>query len=1122
MKKGSSRPQGPRRRRPRTSDSGAKSAVEVHLALLTQVLTLIAADSTLAEILTAIVRHVEAESPDSLCSVLLLDDAGAHLLTGAAPSLPDFYNDAVHGMAIGAGRGSCGSAAFLDERVIVEEIRSHPWWADFKELAARAGLESCWSEPIHSSAGQVLGTFAVYHRRPHIPTGADLATIALAGQLAAIAIERHRADEALRLSDERFRGIFENAPVAIYKSSRDGRILAANPAFATLLGYDSVDEVLALDMAEDVYLDPRERERLIAVYEPGGSVANLDIVWKRKDGTPVEIRLDSHVIRDASGRTVAYDGFVADVTTQKRHERSLRESEDRYRDLVENSRDLICTHDLAGQILSINPWAAKMLGRDRDVLLQMNLRDVIAPEVRNRFDAYLEEIERHGAARGLLLLETATGGRRIWEYNNTLRTAGVEAPVVRGIGRDVTERVEAERLQKAIHQIFESGHTATSLPDLFRSIHQIIGKLLPARNFYVALNDEGADQMSFPYFVDEFDTAPTPSKRDGLTGEVLRTGKALLITSDLQAPWIASGKTVLGTPPLDWLGVPLRSQDRVIGALAVQSYSGEVRYTEHHRALLQLVSNQVGSTIARKQAETALRESEERYHRVVDNIGDALLIDDVEGRVVYANDRFLDLFGLERAELQDLVLEDYIAPEFRAALRERHDRRMRAEEVPNIFEYEGVRRDGTRIQLEVRVSTIVENGVVLGTQSAIRDISEREQAEKTKADLEARLRQAAKMEAVGSLAGGVAHDFNNMLAVILGNTEIALAEVDAEQPLHSSLQQIRLAAERSVALTRQLLAFARKQTIRPRELDLNETVASMLRMLERLIGENLELVWKPGGGLWPVKMDPAQVDQVLANLAVNARDAIEGSGTLTISTRNLGRDEAAQATHGELGLGDHVLLEVSDSGVGMDDATLGRLFEPFFTTKEVGKGTGMGLATVYGIVQQNQGAIRVASAPGRGATISIFLPRARGVPAAEVASAEPQAARGTETVLLVEDEAAVLDLSRRILERAGFTVLAARTPAEAMKLADRSGGAIQLLLTDVMLPGMSGKELKEKLEHLCPGIRCLYTSGYTADVIAHRGVLEDDVHFLAKPFSITALVAKVREVLDAGSGLPDL
>jgi CheY-like chemotaxis protein len=374
------------------------------------------------------------------------------------------------------------------------------------------------------------------------------------------------------------------------------------------------------------------------------------------------------------------------------------------------------------------------------------------------------------------------------------------------------------------------------------------------------------------------------------------------------------------------------------------------------------------------------------------------------------------------------------------------------------------------------------------------------------------------METVGRLAGGVAHDFNNMLGVILGHTELALLQADETHELHDDLKEIQTAAKRSADITKQLLAFARKQTISPKQLDLNDTVESMLNMLRRLIGEDIDLVWKPAVHLWPVKMDPSQIDQILANLCVNARDAIDGVGKLTIETGKKSFNEEYCKEHLGFIPGDFVMLAVSDNGCGMDKDTLANLFEPFFTTKEVGKGTGLGLATVYGIVRQNNGFINVYSEPGQGSTFRIYLSRFFTDEHTDKVAPEKKAtAGGTETILLVEDEPSILRMTRMMLERKGYTVLSAASPAEALEKADNHSGTIDLLMTDVVMPEMNGRDLAEQITALYPGIKLLFMSGYTANVIAHQGVLDDGVAFIQKPFSMGDMAEKVRTVLDTAS-----
>ncbi|MCB9120697.1 MAG: PAS domain-containing protein [Caldilineaceae bacterium] len=401
------------------------------------------------------------------------------------------------------------------------------------------------------------------------------------------------------------------------------------------------------------------------------------------------------------------------------------------------------------------------------------------------------------------------------------------------------------------------------------------------------------------------------------------------------------------------------------------------------------------------------------------------------------------------------------------------------------------------------------------------DITDRKHAEAEQVRLQEQLIQAQKMEMVGRLAGGVAHDFNNMLAAILMRAELALMQTDAASPMHRHLTEILKTAERSAALTRQLLGYARKQTIVPKVLNLNTLVNSMSTMLQRLIGEQIELAWRPQADLWPVKMDPSQVDQILVNLVVNARDAIDGAGRIIVEMANLSVDERYHSQWPEMAPGDYVMLAVSDNGRGMDAQTLSHIFEPFYTTKQHGKGTGLGLATVYGIVQQNQGVIHVYSEPQVGTTFKIYLPHSAEVGDDEALPPVDTLPSGEGiTVLLAEDEDVVRAMGVEILEGFGYTVLEAGGPAAALEYAGAYAGAIDLLVTDVIMPGLNGRELVERVIALRPEIKVLYISGYPADFISDRAVLEDGVNFLQKPFSLRSLALKVHEALNGNAHAP--
>ena len=392
------------------------------------------------------------------------------------------------------------------------------------------------------------------------------------------------------------------------------------------------------------------------------------------------------------------------------------------------------------------------------------------------------------------------------------------------------------------------------------------------------------------------------------------------------------------------------------------------------------------------------------------------------------------------------------------------------------------------------------------------DITDRRRAAEEKAHLEERLRQAQKMEAIGHLAGGIAHDFNNMLSVVFGNIDLLMMDDRLSETTRKRAHHIRDAARRSADLVRQLLAFARKQTIKPKALDINRTLSGMMKILQRLIGENIQLTLIPGEDPGVILMDPSQLDQIMANLMVNARDAIPGVGKITIETRRMEIGEAQCDGHVDFYPGVFVVLSVRDNGEGMDEKTLKQIFEPFFTTKEVGKGSGLGLATVYGIVKQNNGFIQVESEAQKGSVFHIFFPLIKDR-AAEQKAPGPvlPPAQGFGTVLIVEDDPSTLDIGQSILEQLGYTVLTAGTPENALSIARSHPGDIDLLLTDVIMPDMNGRELSARISGIKPGIKTLFMSGYTANVIAHHGVLEDGVMFLPKPFTVRELAEKVRE-----------
>ncbi|MDZ7698137.1 MAG: PAS domain S-box protein [Deltaproteobacteria bacterium] len=603
-------------------------------------------------------------------------------------------------------------------------------------------------------------------------------------------------------------------------------------------------------------------------------------------------------------------------------------------------------------------------------------------------------------------------------------------------------------------------------------------------------------------------------EKTGIWGEAVRQRRPILV-NDFQAPHPLKKGCPDGHVELfRFLTVPVFREDRIVAVVGVGNK--ETPYTETDTLQLTLLMDAAWKETDRREAEHVLQDREKTYRAFFESIRDPILVADEERNISDCNPAFCELFGYALDEIKGrktaLIYERKAA--YKAMGRSLKESRGTKEIVSNV---DFKKKSGETFPGEVKLSYLKDHeGKIVGVVGQIRDLSERVQAEAARSELHAQLLQAQKMESIGRLAGGVAHDFNNKLTVILGYAQMAVEGLDRDDPLYGNLQQVLKAGKQSTDIVRQLLAFARKQTIAPRVIDLNDTLEGMLKMLRRLIGEDIDLSWHPDTNLSLLYMDPSQIDQILANLCVNARDAIQGVGKVTIETENRVLNKSYCADRAGFVPGEYVMLAVSDDGMGMDRETLANAFEPFFTTKEVGKGTGLGLSTVYGIVKQNQGFVNIYSEPGKGTSFKIYLPRHHGKAekAIEVAQTEIPRGRG-ETILVVEDDAPVLGLARRVLEKLSYAVLTSASPAEAVAMVREYDGEIHLLMTDVVLPGMSGKDLAGEIMQIRPNISVLFMSGYTADVIARQGVLDEGVHFMGKPFTPDNLARKVREALSS-------
>ncbi|MEN3334596.1 MAG: hypothetical protein V7641_3961 [Blastocatellia bacterium] len=772
--------------------------------------------------------------------------------------------------------------------------------------------------------------------------------------------------------------------------------------------------------------------------------------------------------------TIEREIFEAENRRARRQvEAALRESEDRYRDLVEHSHDLICTHDLEGQLLSVNQAAARILGYDPETLLGRNIREALLPAHHVRFDDYIAELLNQGFAQGVMTVQTRSGEKRIWEYSNTLRTEGVMVPLVRGLARDVTEQKRAEAAlresEAQYRRLLETTYEGVWVFDAAQRttyVNQRLAEMLGV-SAEEMIGRPAAD------FLDDAARADVEQRWQQRTQGIKEQYDLRLRRKDGADVWVI----VCATPIFNERG-------EFIGSLSMQTD----------------ITN-------RKRIEEELKKSEERYRDLIENAHDIIYTHDLKGNYISVNKAVEQILGYTPEESLRMNLIQTVAPEYVETARQMVAKKLAGEKVTAYY-LEIMAKNGRRIAVEVNTRLIHQDGTPVGVMGIARDVTERKQ-------LEEQLRQSQKMEAIGQLAGGIAHDFNNLLTAIIGYSDLTLKPLKTEDPLRHYVGEIKKAGERAASLTRQLLAFSRKQVLQPKVLDLNEVVADLEKMLQRLIGEDIELRTVLDPKLGNIKADPGQIEQVIMNLAVNARDAMPQGGKLTIETANVAFDEEYVVRHIAVTPGAYIMLAVSDNGTGMDAETQARIFEPFFTTKEVGKGTGLGLSTVYGIIKQSGGHIWVYSEPGRGTTFKIYLTRV-GEDAQEYKQVDEQAEklRGTETILLAEDEEIVRELTREVLEMYGYRVLETPNGGAALLLCERYEGPIDLLITDVIMPEMSGRELANRLAQLRPEMAALYMSGYTDDAIVHHGILESDIAFLQKPFTPNALARKVREILD--------
>jgi two-component system cell cycle sensor histidine kinase/response regulator CckA len=938
---------------------------------------------------------------------------------------------------------------------------------------------------------------------------------------------RKQIEESLRERQETINAIIETSQEWIWAIDSQGVHTYSNPAIEKILGFRPEEIVgsLSFDLIHED--DKKMVESILQECEKNRSGwNNLLLRWRHKNGTYRYLESNAVPILNAKGDLVGFRGVDRDITERKRAEAQLERNLRETRVRLQISQAL-ATAETEDEVLDV-------LIQQANIYPQAHMSIVTFEKVDSEIIGTLRRCDSltSGVVRGVPL-----GTRFPASQFTSIKNYVINEPFT---SEDISldDRMDSparEMIQRG------GGTSFAAFP-------------LTAGNEWMGIIT--AISKTRGYFDEEKETLYRTLAEQGAVAlraarlrEAIRSSQQRLSLLIEQSPlaviewnlnlevvsWNPAAERIFGYTAAEALGrtaaglvLPATDQlhlDRFLKRIVGKKDSIHLVNTHVTKNGRRIIcewfetpfvgsDGQVIGIISLVQDITERKRSEETLLTIrtaIEGSSDAIGMSDPQGHHFYQNKAFTDLYEYATAEELEAAGGGPATYADQAVAREVFDTIMRGGSWRG--EVEIISKSGRKFPVSMRADAIKDDhGRIIGLIGIHTDITERKRAEEEKAKLEDQLRQAQKMEAIGRLAGGVAHDFNNMLSVIIGYTNLIKAQLPADEPLRKDILDIERAASRSKDITSQLLAFSRKQTIAPKILRLNEIIMMMQKTLARLIGEDIDLKFYPGNDLWKIKFDPSQLEQILINLAANARDAMPEGGKLTIETANVSLDEAYCEDHIGFKPGYFTMLGVSDDGVGMDQETLAHVFEPFFTTKEFGKGTGLGLAMVYGIVKQNNGFINIYSEPAQGTAVKIYFPRSMDNEQPEHIEIEPITPQ-SGTVLLVEDDDMVRRMTNKMLKAIGYTVLSADKPQQALSLCETSAEPIDLLLTDVVMPLMSGKDLRKKIEAMRPGIKTIFMSGYTANMIAHRGILEKGVHLLQKPFTLNELAAKIREAL---------
>lgn len=987
-------------------------------------------------------------------------------------------------------------------------------------LLVEMGAESYIGIPLWDSFGQPIGLIALIDSKPLPDDTTVHQLLQLVATRAAAELERTRSDRILRTREREFRTLAENSPDCIARYDTNCRTVYVNPALEKTLGCPASEKLGKTPLELPSIDEARAYQEKVAEVLATGEESEIDLVLPdRGDGVRYHnVRFVAEWRED--GAITGALTIGRDITERKLAEKARNANLWFFESMDKINRAIQGTDDLERMMRDVLDVVLSVFGCDRAYLLYPCAPDAPSwwiPMERTRSEY------PGGNAQGVNMPmdpEVADSLSRLLAAKGPVRFGpGTDNPLPTEIAEQysikcfmavaIRPRVD-QPWQFGIHQCSHNRQWTADEERLFDAIGH---RLADALTSLLSHRDLRKSEAEYRRIVDTAYEGIWMLDEDGLTTFVnARMAEMLGCPQERMLGRPMTDFMVAEDFPdhLQWMEKCRQGQSdnyerrfccndgRIIWTHAAAT---PIFDPEHHFLGL---FGMFADITENKHAEEELR----KLSQAIEQSPVSIIITDTKGRIEFVNSKFCEISGYSRVEALGENTRIFKTGETSAEEYRQLWQTISAGEVWS-GKFHNRRKNGELFWEQATIAPVRDAQQRITHYVAVKeDITERKR-------LEEQLHQAQKLESIGQLAGGVAHDFNNMLAVILGQTQLALEKVQPNHTVRLNLHQILKATERSAELTRQLLAFARKQVIAPKEIDLNEALTGMLKMVRRLIGEEIDLAWIPENQPLPVNMDPTQIDQILVNLCINARDAISGVGKVTIETHRADIDETYCVDHAEAISGEYVLLTVSDNGRGMDSATLERIFEPFFTTKGIGCGTGLGLATVYGIVKQNHGFINVYSEPAQGTTFKIYLPRlAEGAVLDQKERQIESIARGDETILLVEDEPGILNIAQQMLENYGYRVLTAATPGEAIAVVRECTDEVHLLISDVVMPEMNGPELMKKISSMYPRIRCLYISGYPTNVIVRHGVLKEGVHFLQKPFTLEAIARKVRDVLD--------